>query len=154
MEQMTREEVEKKIQAQLSELVKLPLVGSAEFFVGFIRAFESLELLAPHDSQAWIERGASEIVRALVEKGVNNGKRRTVELGRFGHHSDPAVDFGIEVADIEGLIEDHKVGLDPRKPIEDRIFKAMQFEIGGAPGVVVVKEILRKLEAKFVKCTE
>ena len=68
--ELTRDEVEKKIQAQLNDLVKLPLVGSAEFFVGFVRAFESLGLVTPQVAQACIEKGSAAVYRALAEKGT------------------------------------------------------------------------------------
>lgn len=69
-----------------------------------------------------------------------------MELGRFGHHPDPAVDFCVEVDEIEGLVYDARHGLTEYKPVEDRVFKAMRFCVGGDQNAVTAKERLRIAE--------
>lgn len=64
----------------------------------------------------------------------------------FGHHPDPAVDFCVEVDQIEGEVYDAKHGLVPYQPVEDRVFKAMQFRVGGVPEAVAAKGRLRIAE--------
>ncbi len=44
----------------------------------------------------------------------------------FGHHPDPAVDFCVEVDEIEGMTFNAMHKLDPKKPVEDKIFRASQ----------------------------
>lgn len=70
-------------------------------------------------------------------------------LGRFGWHPDPAIDFCVEVEVIEGLVYDAKVGLVEKKPVEDRIFKAMTFRVGGVGMAVDAKAALRRAEASL-----
>jgi hypothetical protein len=69
--------------------------------------------------------------------------------GRFGHHPDPAVDFAVEVTIIEGMVEDCKAGLEKHPVVEDRIFKAMQFRVGGTVLAVAAKVALLEAEAKL-----
>lgn len=68
-------------------------------------------------------------------------------MGRFGWNENPAVDFCIEVDAIEGMVADHKAGLEGRQVIEDRIFRAIQFRVGGDERSVMAKTALRKAEA-------
>lgn len=75
----------------------------------------------------------------------------TMELGRFGHHPDPATDFCVEVEEIEGLVYDVGVGLMERKPVDDRIFRAMMFNVGGVDLAVQAKAALRRAEAMLAK---
>lgn len=70
-------------------------------------------------------------------------------LGRFGWHPDPAIDFCVEVDAIEGLVYDAKVGLVERKLVEDRIFRAMTFGVGGDERAVAAKNALRRAEASL-----
>lgn len=67
-------------------------------------------------------------------------------LGRFGHHPDPAIDLCVEIDAIEGLAADVKAGLEPKKILEDRIFNAMTFRVGGIERAVAAKGRLRELE--------
>ena len=64
-------------------------------------------------------------------------------LGLFGHHPHPAIDFCVEVDAIEGRVYDARHGLTPFKPVEERVFKAMQFRLGGELVAVQAKERLR-----------
>lgn len=71
-------------------------------------------------------------------------------LGRFGHHPDPAIDFEIEVEELQSIIIDKELGLraDEELPV-DRMFLAMQFRVGGDPGAVEAKFLLRELERRL-----
>lgn len=71
------------------------------------------------------------------------------ELGRFGHDVDPALDFCKEVHEIETLLRMVKDDKCPRAPVEDRIFRAMQFNVGGNQTAVTAKALLRKLEEEL-----
>lgn len=71
-----------------------------------------------------------------------------MELGRFGHHPDPAVDFEVEVDVLEGAVADWKAGLEERSDVERRIFMAMMFRVGGVDRAVIAKNKLRALEAE------
>ena len=69
------------------------------------------------------------------------------DLGRFGHHHDPAIDFCIEVECIEGEAFNERRGIPIEGPhIDDRIFRAMQFRTGGDAGAIKAKELLREIE--------
>lgn len=67
-------------------------------------------------------------------------------MGRFGWNEDPAVDFCVEVDVIEGEVEDIKAGLRPRKEVEDRMFKALMFRVGGDANAVSARRKLLQLE--------
>lgn len=71
----------------------------------------------------------------------------TVELGRFGHHPDPAIDFCEEVDIIEGLAYDVSVGLADKKTVEDRIFRASMFRVGGICAAVDARKRLLLVES-------
>lgn len=71
-------------------------------------------------------------------------------LGRFGHHPDPALDFCVEVEEIQGLVYDVKIGMAKRKDVEDRIFRAMMFNPGLSPAVDA-KRALRMAEAELLQ---
>jgi len=67
---------------------------------------------------------------------------------RFGHHPDPAIDFCIEVEAIQGEAYNERVGFPIEgPPLADRIFRAMQFRVGGDEGAVWAKSLLREIEA-------
>ena len=74
------------------------------------------------------------------------------ELGRFGHHPDPATDFEVEVQDIEGEVQNFRVGFQPlsRQTLLERIARAMTFRVGGVPTCVAAKDALRRLEQEFL----
>lgn len=68
--------------------------------------------------------------------------------GIFGWHPDPAIDFCIEVND---LICEHKsigygMGVFTIPELQDRIFKASMFRVGGVIDAINAKADLRKLE--------
>lgn len=74
------------------------------------------------------------------------------ELGRFGHHPDPAVDFEVEVQDLEAEVYNYRAGFQPlrREQIEHRIDRALDFRVGGVETCVTAKAALRVLAAEFV----
>jgi hypothetical protein len=71
-------------------------------------------------------------------------------LGRFGHHPDPANDFCVEVEEIQSIAEDRKIGFanPDDASLEGRIFRAMQFNVGGDEGAVSAKALLREIEVR------
>lgn len=75
------------------------------------------------------------------------------KLGRFDHHPDPAIDFCIEVEELEGMAYNVSVGLDERQSVARRINRAMEFVVGGDPGAVVAKGLLRELERQVGRPT-
>lgn len=88
----------------------------------------------------------------VIAKGLTND---TAGLGRFGRHPDPAIDFCIEVETLQSRLFDAQNGLS--KPgeqpemvaaVAEYIAKAMEFRVGGDPGAVGAKAILRELEAQ------
>jgi hypothetical protein len=68
----------------------------------------------------------------------------TEQLGRFGHHPDPAIDFCVEVEELEGLAYNHSVGFFPDPGLAERIDRALEFRVGGDPDCVAAKAALRK----------
>lgn len=68
------------------------------------------------------------------------------ELGRFGHHPNPAIDFCVEVDVLKGMVYDAKVGLLDVETVNERIFRAMSFRVGGVERTVAAKAHLRRLE--------
>lgn len=72
------------------------------------------------------------------------------QLGRFGHHSDPASDFCIEVESIEGYQHDAERGFGGKTidvAFYERICTAMDFVVGGDPRAVSAKAALRDIQA-------
>lgn len=70
-----------------------------------------------------------------------------LKLGRFGHHPDPAIDFCVEVEEIQSIYTDQTLGLrDDHAILDARIARAMQFRVGGTVDASVAKAILREIE--------
>jgi hypothetical protein len=71
-------------------------------------------------------------------------------LARFGHHPDPAIDFCVEVEEIQSIVHDRSIGFGnpDDATLGDRIFRAMQFNVGGDEGAVRAKALLRQIEAQ------
>lgn len=69
-------------------------------------------------------------------------------LGRFEHHPDPAIDFCVEVEEIQSIAHDRSIGFanPDDSALEDRIFRAMQFNVGGDANAVNAKALLREIE--------
>ncbi|APU89004.1 hypothetical protein Rctr197k_221 [Virus Rctr197k] len=70
------------------------------------------------------------------------------QLGRFGHHPDPAVDFCVEVDAIEGLEADVEALIAQPEELTARIKRAMDFRVGGNEQAVIAKNRLRSIEAR------
>lgn len=73
----------------------------------------------------------------------------SVRLGRFDHHPDPAIDFCIEVEEIQSIAwdRDHKIANPDDPGLHRRIEAAMRFRVGGDEGAVKAKWLLRQIEA-------
>lgn len=71
------------------------------------------------------------------------------ELGRFGHHPDPAIDFCVEVDAIEGMVYDVEVALADKAAVSERIANALAFTVGGDASAINAKTSLRKLETRL-----
>ena len=69
-------------------------------------------------------------------------------LGRFDHHPNPAIDFCVEVEEIEGEAYNLRVGFQPmtKADLLERIDRAMHFIVGGDIGAIVAKDRLREIE--------
>jgi len=70
-------------------------------------------------------------------------------LGRFDHHPDSAIDFCIEVEQLEGLTFNVERRLDERAPVAQRIERAMDFRVGGDRNAVAATGVLRGLERRI-----
>ena len=73
------------------------------------------------------------------------------QLGRFGHHPDPATDFEVEVQDLEAEAVNYRIGFQPmpREVLFGRIDRAMDFRVGGVESAVLAKSVLRELYNEF-----
>lgn len=69
--------------------------------------------------------------------------------GRFDHHPDPAIDFCIEVDALEGLVADVRAGVEKRGVVEERLFKATMFRVGGDMRAVSARQKLLTLESEL-----
>ena len=72
----------------------------------------------------------------------------TSKLGRFGWHPDPAIDYCVEVNDL--VCEHYAMGCGisilTLPELQDRIFKASMFRVGGDLDAINSRADLRKLE--------
>lgn len=71
------------------------------------------------------------------------------KLGRFGHHPDPAIDFCVEVEEIEAIHCNVRLGFilqGEMKERDRRILRAMDFRVGGDQNAVKAKDRLREIE--------
>lgn len=69
-------------------------------------------------------------------------------MSRFGWNEDPAVDFCVEVDAIAGMEADVRAGLEDKENLSFRVFRAMQFRVGGVESAVSAKRALREIEAR------
>lgn len=76
------------------------------------------------------------------------------ELGRFGHHPDPAMDFCVEVEILEGLVHDVECRIEPLSSVKQRVERAMTFTVGGDLNAISAKSILRHLEKRLKEFAE
>ena len=69
-----------------------------------------------------------------------------MKLGRFGHHPDPAIDFCIEVEELETIYSDVKIEFRPRDAsFNGRIARALNFTVGGDINAIAAKAKLRRI---------
>ena len=69
------------------------------------------------------------------------------DLARFDHHPDPAIDFCVEVEELQSIAWDRAHGLSnpDDAELEERVAFAMQFRVGGDEGAVNAKGLLRSI---------
>jgi hypothetical protein len=63
----------------------------------------------------------------------------------FDHHPDPAIDFCVEVEEIEAMACNRRIGFDPEPELDRRIERAMMFTVGGDAGAVQAMQSLQKI---------
>ncbi|MBY3162081.1 hypothetical protein HFO65_15715 [Rhizobium laguerreae] len=74
----------------------------------------------------------------------------TIEkLGRFGHHPDPAIDFCVEVEELEGMMFNRRVGFDAEPALDSRVEKAMDFRVGGDMNAIGARQTLKEIDAEL-----
>ncbi|EHM01187.1 hypothetical protein HMPREF9946_02191 [Acetobacteraceae bacterium AT-5844] len=71
------------------------------------------------------------------------------QLGRFGHHPDPAIDFEVEAECLIGLTYDALHDMADRAEVRKRLSRAMTFKVGGVPSCCAAKARLRDCEAQL-----
>lgn len=71
------------------------------------------------------------------------------KLGRFGHHPDPAIDYCVEVEELEGMMFNRRVGFDLEPTLDRRVERAMQFQVGGDIHAMAAKQFLKTIEAEL-----
>lgn len=64
---------------------------------------------------------------------------------KFGHHPDPAIDFCVEVEEIQAMACNRRIGFDAEPDLDRRIERAMMFQVGGDVGAVAAKDELRRI---------
>lgn len=71
------------------------------------------------------------------------------KCGMFGHHPDPAIDFCVEVEEIEAIwIDRCNKFANPDDPsLESRVRRAMMFKVGGDIHAINAKDRVRKIDA-------
>ncbi|MGY3582260.1 hypothetical protein ACVIGB_000815 [Bradyrhizobium sp. USDA 4341] len=69
----------------------------------------------------------------------------------FGHHPDPAIDFCVEVEEIEAMACNRRIGFDPEPDLDRRIERALMFTVGGDAGAVRAKQSLRQIAQNVVQ---
>lgn len=67
------------------------------------------------------------------------------QLGRFGHHPDPAIDFEVEVDRLEGMHYEAQVGIADPAAFAQKLDRALSFRVGGVESCVVAKNSLRRM---------
>jgi hypothetical protein len=68
----------------------------------------------------------------------------------FKHHPDPAIDFCVEVEELQAMTYNRKVEFDREPTLDARIFRAMQFRVGGDLGACAAKQTLREIEREVM----
>lgn len=75
------------------------------------------------------------------------------KLGRFGHHPDPAIDFCVEVEEIEGMTRNVEIGFDEPVDVIARFPLALDFKVGGDLGAVAARGVLLRCAEKVSAVT-
>lgn len=74
----------------------------------------------------------------------------TEQLGRFGHHPDPAIDFCVEVEEIEAITHNIGIGFEEcTNEFRERFARAFDFHVGGSAHAIAAKEVLRRCDARL-----
>jgi hypothetical protein len=71
------------------------------------------------------------------------------KLGRFGHHPDPAIDYCVEVEELEGMMFNRRVGFDAEPSLDERVGKAMGFSVGGDQNAIGARQTLKEIDAEL-----
>ena len=77
----------------------------------------------------------------------------TNTIGRFGHHPDPAIDFCVEVEEIEAIWTDrcNKFANPDDAALDARVGRALSFRVGGDLHAINAKDRLRRIESDIVE---
>lgn len=62
----------------------------------------------------------------------------------FGYHPDPAIDFCVEVEEIQAMACNRRIGFDLEPTLDRRIDRALMFQVGGDAGAVAAMDLLRQ----------
>lgn len=94
-------------------------------------------------------RGGVSDANGYLSNGVNvmtaHDNREEVGLRRFRHHPDPAIDYCVEVEEIESILFDIEKGILPLSEFDgltDRVCFALQFQVGGDQNAVGARRLL------------
>lgn len=71
------------------------------------------------------------------------------KLGRFGHHPDPAIDYCVEVEELEGMMFNRRVGFDLEPDLDKRVERAMDFRVGGDLNAIGARQTLKEIDAEL-----
>lgn len=101
--------------------------------------------LAEPDKQ--VKRAVDAAIRAYLSNAFQPIPM-TGALGRFGHHPHPAIDFCVEVEELQSIATDRGLCVTNFNDgeLEARVERAMKFTVGGDPIAVAAKDILREIE--------
>lgn len=67
------------------------------------------------------------------------------QLGRFGHHPDPAIDFEVEVEELQSIATNRMLGLSTLEEDQQfprRLERVKDFRVGGVPSCINAKRAL------------
>jgi hypothetical protein len=71
------------------------------------------------------------------------------KLGRFGHHPDPAIDYCVEVEELEGMMFNRRVGFDAEPSLDERVGKALGFSVAGDQNAIGARQTLKEIDAEL-----
>ncbi len=55
---------------------------------------------------------------------------------KFDHHPDPAIDFCVEVEELQGMAYNRSVGFDPEPDLDRRLEKALTFRVAAEEAAI------------------